>query len=71
MGNQKKIKKILKTLRDSKLPYLNIQQIADEAVLFRDTVAKYIPILVKEKKVETLNTGRWDIYRVENNKDSV
>ncbi len=57
-------KKILKALRDSKLPYLNIQQIADETGLFRDTVAKYIPMLVKEKKVETLNTGRWNIYKI-------
>ena len=61
-GIQKK--KILKALRDSKLPYLNIQQIADESGIFRDTVAKYIPTLVKGKKIETLNTGRWDIYKI-------
>ena len=40
-------KKILKALRDSKLPYLNIQQIADESGIFRHTVSKYITILVK------------------------
>ena len=57
-------KKILKALRDSKLPYLNIQQIADESDIHRLTVAKYIPILVKEKKIETLNTGRWNIYKI-------
>lgn len=56
--------KILEALRKSKLPYLNIQQIADETGMHRLTVAKYIPILMKEKKIETLNTGRWDIYRI-------
>lgn len=56
--------KILGALRKSKLPYLNIQQIADETGMHRLTVAKYIPILMKEKKIETLNTGRWDIYRL-------
>jgi predicted AAA+ superfamily ATPase len=60
------MKKILKTLRESKLSYLNIQQIADEAGMYRDTVAKYIPVLVKTKKIETLNTGRWDIYKIRN-----
>ena len=58
------MKKIMKSLRESKLPYLSIQQIADEADMHRLTVAKYIPILVKQKKIETLNTGRWDIYKI-------
>ena len=40
-------KKILKALRQSKLPYLNVQQIADESGIFRHTVSKYITILVK------------------------
>lgn len=57
-------KKILKALRQSKLPYLNVQQIADESGIFRHTVSKYITILVKQKKIETLSTGRWDIYRI-------
>lgn len=57
-------KKILVALRESKFPYLNIQQIAEETGIHRLTVAKYMPILVKEKKIETLNTGRWDIYRI-------
>lgn len=57
-------KKILKALRESKLPYLTIQQIADEADMHRLTVAKYVPILSNQKKIETLNTGRWEIYRI-------
>ncbi len=57
-------KKILKVLRQTKLPYMNIQQIADDADMHRDTVAKHLPILVKKKKIETLNTGRWDIYKI-------
>jgi len=55
-------KKILKVLRESKLPYMNIQQISDKANMNPATVSKYISTL--KKKIETLNTGRWDIYRI-------
>lgn len=60
LENQDEIQKtkILEALRKSKLPYLNIQQIADETGIHRLTVAKYTPILMKEKKIETLSTGR-------------
>ena len=62
--NQDEIQKILKVLRESKLPYTNIQQISDEANMHHATISKYITILVKEKKIETLNTGRWSIYKI-------
>ena len=55
-------KKILEVLRESKLPYMNIQQISDKANMNPATVSKYISTL--KNKVETLNTGRWDIYKI-------
>jgi len=57
-------KKILKALRENKIPIMNIQQIADKTGMYRDTVSKYITILVKEKRVTSLKMGQWDIYSI-------
>ena len=50
-------KKILKAIRESKDPFMNITQIADETGIYRNTVAKYISKLKKEKKITTQKIG--------------
>ena len=57
-------KMILKALRESKAPFMNITQIAYETSMHRLTVAKYISKLKKEKKITTQKVGQWVVVKI-------